>query len=484
LLVYFPVADNEEEAMRKVLTFGAGGDFADRYGAFLRRHGFEPVLYNPRKDHSGLAGRSVLLVMGERLTKEVADAAIAFSNLDRRHLPLVYVNGGESSLKAELKKLKGLARFSLCTGFGKMELLVALKGCEEVLALGEKCSSLKEELAYKTDELSYVLDIARALASSFELGKVLSKIMERACTLVDARTWLVMLVDEESDDLVFEAASGRTRQKANKYRLKIGEGVAGWAAKDKSPKLVADITKEKHFLKAIDRVVGVSTRSIMAVPIMSKGRLLGVIEVINKDGVGGFTDKDQHEVSRLMDQMALAIDRSRMYQKMEGLVITDDLTKLFNLRYLQRSLDVEIERAMRYGLSVAVMFIDMDYFKQVNDSHGHLVGSKLLVEVSHQLLKSLRKVDIVARYGGDEFVIVLPQTDVNAAKMIAERLRKNIEKHVFMKSENLALKLTASFGIACYPDHAATKEDLIKLADDAMYRVKHHTRNSVYVVGS
>jgi diguanylate cyclase (GGDEF)-like protein len=126
--------------------------------------------------------------------------------------------------------------------------------------------------------------------------------------------------------------------------------------------------------------------------------------------------------------------------------------------------------------------MDVDFFKRINDRYGHLIGSKVLVEMGQLLLRTLRTIDIVARYGGDEFVVVLPQTPPAAATQIAERMRKSIEQNTFLKKEGYALKLTASFGIASYPETAKSKEDLIRLADDAMYTVKHRTRNAVYAI--
>jgi diguanylate cyclase (GGDEF)-like protein len=126
--------------------------------------------------------------------------------------------------------------------------------------------------------------------------------------------------------------------------------------------------------------------------------------------------------------------------------------------------------------------MDIDYFKQVNDQFGHLTGSKLLVEVGQLLLKNLRSIDIVARYGGDEFVIVLPQTPSAVASRVAQRIRKSVEQNVFMKKEGCQIKITASFGVASYPESAKTKEELLRLADEAMYRVKNQTRNGVYAI--
>jgi diguanylate cyclase (GGDEF)-like protein len=220
----------------------------------------------------------------------------------------------------------------------------------------------------------------------------------------------------------------------------------------------------------------------MCVPIKSKEQVIGVLEVVNKTTGEPFTREDLDLLMRLVDQTAIAIERASLYQKMTELAITDDLTKLFNTRYLNRTIEIEIQRSSRYHTSLSLIFMDIDYFKQINDHFGHLVGSKVLVEIGQLLIKSLRSIDIVARYGGDEFVVVLPQTPPGAAAQIAERMRKSIEQNTFLKKEGYSLKMTASFGVASYPESAKSKDELIRLADEAMYKVKDQTRNAVYAI--
>jgi two-component system, cell cycle response regulator len=126
--------------------------------------------------------------------------------------------------------------------------------------------------------------------------------------------------------------------------------------------------------------------------------------------------------------------------------------------------------------------MDIDYFKHVNDRYGHLVGSKILAEMGQLLIKNLRTIDVVVRYGGDEFVIVLPHTPPAAAAQIAERIRKSVERNAFLEKEGYALRITASFGVASYPESARSKEELLRLADEAMYKVKYHTKNGVHAI--
>ncbi|MGK5082496.1 diguanylate cyclase [Bdellovibrionota bacterium FG-1] len=169
------------------------------------------------------------------------------------------------------------------------------------------------------------------------------------------------------------------------------------------------------------------------------------------------------------------------YQGVQQLVYLDDATGLYNTRYLHFILDREITQNETTGKPFAVLFIDADKFKNVNDNHGHLVGTKLLNELGEQLKRLVREKDTVFRYGGDEFVAVLSNCDLSTARAVAERIRANVEGHAFIADEDLNLHFTVSIGVALFPEHASSKKELIEAADRAMYDVKKSTRNSVTV---
>ena len=181
----------------------------------------------------------------------------------------------------------------------------------------------------------------------------------------------------------------------------------------------------------------------------------------------------------LLGVMALAFDHAVLLRQAEALSVTDDLTGLHNSRYLRDALHREAKRAVRYGRPLSVLFVDLDGFKRVNDTHGHLCGSRTLVEAAALIRACARESDVVARYGGDEFVLVLPDTPSAGAVVVARRVRDRLAAFRFLQALQLDVRLTASVGIASLPDVTLVPEDLLRAADEAMYRVKERGKNDV-----
>ncbi len=337
-----------------------------------------------------------------------------------------------------------------------------------------------QELRATAKRLAILTDIVKTANSILEPRKVIELIMGKIQQLIPSEAWSMLMVDEEKQELAFELALGAKGKDVSAFRVKIGEGVAGWVAQTGKSAIVNDTAKDPRFSRRFDTKTQFETRSILCAPLISRGRTIGVVEIINRLG-GRFTNTDLEVLLTLVEPCAIAIENAILFQRTEQLTITDDLTKLFNSRYLNLYIGREIKRCKRHGIPLSVIFLDLDGFKGINDQYGHLAGSGTLAEVGTILALAVRESDILARYGGDEFVVVLPETPPSGALVIAERLRKAIEEHHFLAAQGLSAHISASFGIASYPDHALTPEGLIQKADQAMYRVKERDKNGIEV---
>jgi len=340
------------------------------------------------------------------------------------------------------------------------------------------------ELRRKMEEYAVVHDMAKALTSTLQLDQVLKTVMEKVQELLAPDTWSLLLVDEKTSELYFQIATGEAAAKLKDVRLKMGQGIAGAVAQSGVASIVPDVSKDPRFAGHVDAMTKMQTHSIICVPIRGKERVLGVIEILNYVGKRGFDQEDMALLQAMADYSAIALENAIHVQRIHELTITDDCTDLYNVRHLNFVLDTEIYRSNRYQYEFSLIFIDLDHFKEVNDTHGHLVGSKLLQELATLIRGSLRLIDYAFRYGGDEFVILLPQTGKESALVVARRLHERLNQKRFLVEEGLNLHLTASIGMATYPVDATTKAELIRLADEAMYLVKNTSRNNIAVANA
>lgn len=340
-------------------------------------------------------------------------------------------------------------------------------------------SNETDELKRKIEELSIFNEIGKTLTSTLDIKEVLNIIMMKIRELLKPDNWSLLLIDEEKGDLYFEIVVGERAEKLKNMRLNLGEGIAGWVAVKGEKLLIQDVSKDERFSGGMDMVSGFETKSVACVPLKCKGKVLGVIELLNKVKRDEFSEEDLFILTTLADYAAIALENAQFFQKVKELTITDDVTKLYNSRYMYDFLDQELRRCQRYEMELSIIFLDLDYFKSVNDTYGHLIGSRLLREIAQIISKKLRNVDIAVRYGGDEFVVILPSTSREAALHVADRIRDALNNMVFLQEEGLKIKQTASFGVSTFPRDATNKLDLIRQADKAMYHVKNTSRDGI-----
>ena len=329
-------------------------------------------------------------------------------------------------------------------------------------------------------QLNIFHDVAKALTSSLNLDSLLQTIMDKVAAYFKPDTWSLLMVDEQKQELYFAIAVGDAADVLKQVRLRIGEGIAGWVAKYGEPLLIPDVQADPRFAKRVDQLTKWHTRSVICMPLCSKQRVLGVIQLVNVE-LAGFGDSELVLMRTMADYAAIAIDNARAVERIQELTITDDCTGLYNARHLYKTLDTEVSRSARYGYQFSVLFLDLDYFKRVNDTHGHLVGSRLLGEVGNVIKSHLRIIDYAFRYGGDEFVVVLPQTGKEGATAVAKRLLEIFRSAEFFKAEGLNLNVRVSMGVATYPEDAKNAHDIIHQADEMMYAVKSSTRDNISV---
>lgn len=306
-------------------------------------------------------------------------------------------------------------------------------------------------------------------------------VLERGAKLVGARSGSLMLLDRQKEFLTIAAVKGMHPMLARRFTVKLGSGIAGQVALTGQPVLVNDIVNDERF--TVGHRSRFKTGSLISLPLSCRGETIGVLNLADRADQTPFGNDDLELLTRLTTHAAgllLRMKTAEGVQLLERLSITDPLTELYNRRFLERRMDEELSRSVRNGLRLSVMMLDLDNFKLYNDLCGHPAGDRALRKVAQLLQRSVREMDVVTRYGGEEFCILLPDTPNVDAHFVAERIRYAIEHELFAGEEGLpSSTLTISIGIATYPDNGACGADLISTADVALYQAKTGGRNRI-----
>ena len=337
------------------------------------------------------------------------------------------------------------------------------------LDLAAKLRMFQRALRSRVERREALVDIVRAVNTTLEPPKVAELVVERAATWIPAPCWALVSADL-SGQLSVLADRGLTPDMGPAVY-----GVAHWVMKSGQEFVSADLRKDD---RARNEFVG----SVVAFPLSCRGRRVSAIVGLDRSASSReprVTAPILRAIRLLLEPAAVALDNALLLKRAEALSVTDDLTHLYNSRYLNSVLRRETKRASRSGRPLSLLFIDLDGFKAVNDTHGHLCGSRALVEAAAVIRGSARETDVVARFGGDEFALVLPDTGCEGAFAVGERIRERIAAHVFLAQDQLNIRLTASVGVATLPDVAASAEELVQAADKAMYAVKDTGKNGI-----
>ena len=413
-----------------------------------------------------------LIVIGSSLSSDI-EASSRFKRL-ASDIPVIFLYTN-SKTKTRGLPSKSQRFYSLKDPLTFMEFYKWTRNHIKQKASEKHKSNLKSELASARKALRFFNEVTRTYIKVAELNKAVLTIMDKLKNTVSASACSVLI-----NHPAWQSIPLRATRHIQKVKIKKSIGLAGAVLGNGELINCHDTSKDKRFNKKVDGFAGMKVRTVACAQLKVENEIIGVVRLFNKKGTEKFSDSDLDLLKTASNYLEMTIERALMFNKIKKLSVTDELTGLYNFRYLNEAIAIELERGKRYGSLFSLIFMDIDDFKKVNEKFGHQVGSKILIAIAKLIKKNLRKIDITARYGGDEFVIILPQTSREVGFMVAERLRKSMERKVFLKEEGLKIRLTASFGVASFPDDARRKEELLKIADKAMYSGKFTTKNIVF----
>jgi len=332
------------------------------------------------------------------------------------------------------------------------------------------------QLKEQYEELSALFQVSRNLTASLDQNLLFEKVFNILRDTLHCDRIVLLLYLPGSESLEVTKTTGLDAVTSKGLSFNLGEGISGMVAASMKPIYCTDLSTDDRNLNYKGRWV--STGSLLSMPMVVQNRLIGVLN-IHHQKINAFISVAQQMAQAIADQTAISIENSRLYEKTRTLSATDDLTGLANRRQFQDYLQREWAQSRRYHSNFSLLMLDIDFFKSYNDKHGHLKGDIVLKKVAALLLQNTRGIDLVARFGGEEFVILLPKADKEGSLAVAEKLCSCIESEVFtgMEESQPQKKLTVSIGTSTFPTDSTDIYDLLNLADEALYQVKRNGRN-------
>ena len=330
--------------------------------------------------------------------------------------------------------------------------------------------------------IDQVLDAGSELGAQMSLADVLKQLLNllrqfrRVVPWDTCAIYVVQYDDEAAEEMLVAAEVAGVDDRAYRGKIAFGTGVVGYAATKQRPVLVADLHKDARQPDAVART---NARGCLVVPVVADGQAVGCVQLISSQPNAYRTDQLEH-VGRLISLASVGVRNALIHSRNRLMADTDSLTGLLSPRAYHERLETEFRRAQAARKSISLLIIDLDNFKQVNDSHGHQIGDELLRRLGAVLRAQARRNDVCCRYGGDEFIIVMPETIKSEAAVVAERVRKTVEE-IAVSASNTVVRATVSIGAASYPQDVTNKQALIKAADDALYAAKHDGRNALRI---
>ncbi|OGP59102.1 MAG: hypothetical protein A2V67_08160 [Deltaproteobacteria bacterium RBG_13_61_14] len=346
---------------------------------------------------------------------------------------------------------------------------------EEKDRLAEANQRLNEQMF----ELYTLYNISKKLAWSLELGELFNGVMNVIGESLKVDEYCLMLIDEPSRQLLIRASHGIREDLLLNANVSVGVGVSGKVAQSGEILHLPDISQVRDFFYY--QGSNITQGSFLGVPLkLRNGKVIGVLNA-HKPAPHAFSENDIRFFLAVAEHVAVAVEHALAFQQTKELSNRDELTNLYNRRYFFERFEKEVERAKRYERILSLIMIDIDHFKNYNDSFGHLMGDALLQKLAQIMEQNLRKADVLARYGGEEFFILLPETDKEQARQVAEKLRRTVEEYDFHadRTELQKGKVTITLGLASLPRDALEALSLLDLADKALYFGKAQGRNRV-----